>query len=199
MLKRNEMEILMLYRKDIFLSKTIREISMMLKKSYPKTFEAIKGLEKRAIIKIKKAGKSSLCELNRESGTIPFMALAEYENKKDLPYNAIEKIKIKSPFHCLIIGGSYAEGKQKPSSDLDIAVIIPNGENKRPYQTALKEGELTIPKIHGFVFMQEEFQQMLINEEFNYGKELARKHIILYGAEAYYKMLFEAAKHGFKG
>ena len=30
-------------------------------------------------------------------------------------------------------------------------------------------------------------------------KELARKHIIYYGAEAYYKILFEAMKSGFKG
>ena len=196
-MKKNEIEILMLYRKDIFLSKTIREISIALKKSYPKTFEAVKSLEKMNIIKIKKAGKSSLCGLNMEQSTIPFMAAIEYENRPSIP--AIEKIKIKNPFHCLIITGSYAEGKQKPSSDLDIAIIIPNTENKRPYQTALKEGELTIPQIHGFVFTQEEFQQMLTNEEFNYGKELAKKHIILYGAEAYYKMVFEAEKHGFKG
>jgi hypothetical protein len=40
---------------------------------------------------------------------------------------------------------------------------------------------------------------MLINDEFNYGKELARKHILYYGAEQYYKILFWAMKNGFKG
>ncbi len=79
------------------------------------------------------------------------------------------------------------------------SIIIPNAEAKRSYEIALKEGELMIPEIEGYIFTQEEFFQMLINEEFNYGKELVRKHIIFYGAEAYYKIIFEAIKHGFKG
>ena len=197
---KNEMEILMLYRKEILLSKTIREISMMLKKNYPKTFDAVKTLEKKGIIKIKKAGKSSLCEISEKA--IPFLSIAESQLKherKDIPYSVIEKISIKNPFHTLLIGGSYAEGKQKPSSDIDIAIIIPNTENKKPCQTALKEGELTVPEIHGFVFTQQEFYEMLTNAEFNYGKELARKHVVFYGAEPYYAILFEAIKHGFKG
>ena len=123
------------------------------------------------------------------------------EKRTDIPYANVLKIteRIKSHFYILLIGGSYAEGKQKHSSDLDIAIIIPNSDAKKAYNIALKEGELMIPEVQGYVFTQEEFYLMLVNEEFNYGKELARKHIIYCGGEAYYKILFEAVKHGFKG
>ena len=56
-----------------------------------------------------------------------------------------------------------------------------------------------VPEVHGFVFTQAETIQMLTNEEFNYGKEFTKKHIIIQGAEMYYKILFEAMRHGFKG
>ena len=200
---KNQIEVLMLYRKNIFLSKTIREISILLNKSYPKIFEAVKFLEKENILQIRKAGKSNICEIKPNTKTTSFLSIIEnytLYKRKDIPLKNISKIeeKIKNPFHCFLIGGSYAEAKQKPTSDLDIAIIIPDSENKKPYQIALKEGELMVPEIHGYVFTREEFHQMLINEEFNLGKELARKRIIYYGAEQYYKILFEAMKNGFK-
>ena len=82
---------------------------------------------------------------------------------------------------------------------MDVAIIIPASESKKSYEIALKEGELMIPEVHGFVFTQEEFYLMLINKEYNYGKEIARKHMIICGAESYYKILFEAMRNGFKG
>jgi predicted nucleotidyltransferase len=118
-----------------------------------------------------------------------------------LPINVINqiRIKIKDSFYIFLVCGSYAEGKQKASSDLDISIIIPNSEQKKKYGVALKEGELTMPQVHGYVFTEEEFYTMLVNKEFNYGKECSRKHVIIYGSESYYKILFEAVKNGFKG
>lgn len=202
MLTKNQFRILTLYRNNIFLSETIRGISIKLSKSYPKIFEAIKSLEKEKIIKIKKVGNSSLCEINLNENTIKSLSIIEFKllKEKDLPLKNIKKItdEIKNPFYTLIISGSYAEGKQKPASDLDIIFIIPNSENKKPYKIALKEGELVIPEVHGYIFTQEEFYQMLTNKEFNYGKEIIKKHIIYYGVEQYYKILFEAIENGFK-
>ena len=81
---------------------------------------------------------------------------------------------------------------------MDIAIIIPNSESKKQYEIALREGEFMIPEVHGYVFTQDEFYQMLVNDEFNYGKELVKKHIIFCGAEQYYSIVFEAIKNGFK-
>jgi len=183
---------------------TLTEIKTITKnKSHHYVFEALKKFTHFSLITEKKKGNTNLYTLNPEAQESNYLIALEYlfkEQRTDIPYQNIRQItsKIKNPFYMLIIGGSYAEGKQKPSSDLDIAIIIPSSEDKKSYQIALKEGELMIPEIHGYVFTKEEFYQMLINEEFNYGKELAKKHILYCGAEQYYKLLFEAMKHGFQ-
>ena len=48
------------------------------------------------------------------------------------------------------------------------------------------------------IFTQNEFFEMLTNDQDNIAKQLAKNHTIVYGAEMYYKILFEAIKHGFK-
>ncbi len=174
------------------------------KKSHHYVFEALKKFAKLGIITEKRRGNTNIYTLNPENKDLHYLIITEYqvkENRADIPYKNIKQVtdKIKSPFYSLLIGGSYVEAKQKPTSDLDIAFIIPDSEDKKSYRIALKEGELMIPEIHGYIFTREEFYQMLTNNEFNYGKELARKHILYYGAEAYYTILFEAIKNGFKG
>ena len=54
-----------------------------------------------------------------------------------------------------------------------------------------------IPKMHPYVFSKKDFLEMLTNKEFNYGKEIAKKHLIVYGAEFYFKILREAIKYGY--
>ena len=204
-LLKRELLILKPFIKEPWREFTTTEIKTLTKnKSHHYVFEALKKFTKLNLIIEKKKGNTNIYLINPENQDLHYLTLTEYiikEQRTDIPYKNIQQItkQIKNQFYVLLIGGSYAEGKQKPTSDLDIAIIIPNSENKRPYQTALKDGELTIPEIHGYIFTKEEFYQMLVNDEFNYGKELARKHIIYYGAEQYYKILFEGMKNGFKG
>lgn len=185
---------------------TLTEIKAITKnKSHHYVFEALKKFSRLQILTEKRKGNTNIYILNPENNeSIHYLAYAEYlikEKRTDTPHKNILKIMdmIKSPFYILLIGGSYAEGKQKTNSDLDIAFVIPDSEDKKPYRIALKEGELMVPEIHGHIFTSVEFYQMLTNKEFNYGKELARKHLIYHGAEGYYKILLEAIQNGFKG
>ncbi|MFH1511267.1 MAG: nucleotidyltransferase domain-containing protein [Candidatus Woesearchaeota archaeon] len=174
-------------------------------RSHHYVFEALKKFTALRIIEEQKRGNTNIYRVNYDNNpNLDFLVMAEYsirDERRDIPFNILAKItnRLRNPFYVLMIGGSYVEKKQKVESDLDMAIIIPNSEQKKKYEIALKEGELTIPEIHGLVFTQEEFYQMLINKEFNYGKELARKHILVSGAEHYFKILFEAMRYGFKG
>ena len=58
---------------------------------------------------------------------------------------------------------------------------------------------LMLPPLHPFVFTNKEFLEMLAEKEENYGKEIFRKHIVITGAEFYFKLVKEAIDHGFKG
>lgn len=186
-----------------FTANEIQQISG--NKSHHYVFEALKKFKSVGLLNEEVKGGINLYSLNyNNSANCSDMAFVEQlllKKRQDIPQKNILKLveKQTNPFFSLFVGGSYAEKKQKPTSDLDIAIIIPNCEQKKQYEISLKDGELMIPEIHGFVFTQEELYLMLINKEFNYGKELAKKHIIIWGAEAYYKVLFEALKNGFKG
>ena len=175
------------------------------KKSHHYVFEALKKFTALGIIREIKKGNTNIYSLNPENeGSAEHLAFVELlikEETKDIPYNNLAKITgiIKSPFYILVVTGSYAEQKQKLTSDIDIAVIIPDSEPKHTYETAIKQGELMVPEVHGFVFTEKEFIMMLENNEFNYGKEITKKHVIITGGEAYYKILFKAVKHGYQG
>lgn len=175
-------------------------------KSHHYAFESMKKFASMGMLNERKVGKTNVYKINAKATlTIAYLSFLESiirDERKDVPYGNLLRIaeKIKSPFYSLIVGGSYAAKKQRPTSDMDVVIIIPNSEDKRTYEIALKEGELMLPEVHGFVFTQEELYLMLTDKkELNYGKELARKHIIFFGGESYYRILLEAIENGFKG
>lgn len=89
---------------------------------------------------------------------------------------------------------------QKKSSDIDIAIIMENEEVKKAIKPYLKDAvELSEVSVDEHFFTKAEFKEMLINQEENLGKELARKHVIAFGADSYYSLIQEAHKNGFQG
>jgi predicted nucleotidyltransferase len=203
-LVKKEIQILFPFIKEPWKEFTTTQIKAITKnKSHHYVYAALKKFYNLGIILEETKGKTNIYHLNFRNLELQYIALAENlikESRTDIPRKNIEEIMktINNPFYTLIICGSYAEKAQKKSSDLDVAIIIPNSDNKKSYEASLREGELLVPEIHGYVFTKKEFIQMLTNDEFNYGKEIAKKHIIYHGVEAYYKMLFEAIKNGFK-
>jgi len=205
-LVKNEMLLLVPFVKEPWREFTLSEIKQITKnRSHHYVFDALKKFSSLGLLTEVRKGNTNTYSVDASNaanaGYFAFIESLTAKERDDIPVKNIRRIieKIKSPFFSLLVGGSYAEKKQKPASDLDVAIIIPDGEPKTEYEIALKEGELMIPETHGFVFTREEFYLMLTNGGFNYGKELARKHVIIYGAEPYYRILFEAIRHGFKG
>lgn len=184
---------------------TLAEIKTLTKnRSHHYVYEALEEFSAKTILKKEMRGNTNIYKLNENTKELDHFTLGELsikEKNAQIPLRVIQQIQNKIPdsFYILLITGSYAKRKQTQSSDLDIAIIIPNKINKKPYEIALKEGELTLPEVHGLVFTEEEFYQMLTNKEFNYGKECAKNHIIIYGANTYYKILLRGLQNGFKG
>lgn len=183
---------------------TLSDIKSLSKnKSHHYVFHALKKFTRLSVLSEKTMGRVNIYSVNcnnRYFNEFTYLESLRLKKSKDIPLKNIEQItsRIQGKYFSCIICGSYAAGTQTLNSDIDIAIIIPNTESKKPYEIALKEGELMIPEVHGFVFTEEEMYLMLTNDEFNYGKELTSKHIIIYGAESYYRILFEAIRHGFK-
>ena len=207
MIYEEEMKIIGLYRNSPFKEFTLQEIMQKLnKKSYYWAHNAVKKLQKEGIIEIRKAGKTLLCSFNFSN----WKAIAHLAYSESLAsHNAIPKLLAEkiidllskcTPFFILIVGGSYAAGSAKKSSDIDIAVIIEDESIKKAIKPYFANAtELSEIKVDEHIFTKAEFREMLINQEENLGKELARKHVIAFGADSYYSLIIGAHKNGFQG
>ncbi|MFA6073598.1 MAG: nucleotidyltransferase domain-containing protein [Candidatus Woesearchaeota archaeon] len=196
---KNEIEILDLFRKDIFLKKTIREMSILLKKSYPKVYDAAKKLERRKAITLEKVGGSSLCNMLLSKESISLLSFLDEQEaiSKNIP--GIEKILEFKEFYddIIIVAGSYAKGKHTSKSDIDIVVIAKEKITQK--QKLLENLTLTFhPEVHPLVFSYENFKEMLLDKNETFAKQVFKNKIIFRNTERYYLLIDEAIENGFR-
>lgn len=181
--------------------KDIKRISKSKSESY--VYNTLKDFVKEGILKQENAGNVVIYSLNHITKAIINAANSiEYESwqKKQIPYEDMEELmnKIPTNLFTFIITGSYANNKQTAKSDIDV-VILCKDDPKKIYAELKHLCDSNIPPIHLYVFEESDFMQMLTDKKSNYGKETVKNNLILYGAEAYYRMIFEAIEHGFNG
>lgn len=170
-------------------------------KSESYTYNSLNSFVKDGILTKEKKGGLRIYKIADTLKAISFLSMvAEYKawNKKNFPINSIYDLikKANIQFFVLLVTGSYTKGNQTSKSDLDIILIVPH-DTKKISSRLRHFCEMNIPQIHLYVFTDEEFKQMLLDEKHNYGKEAVKNNLIFYGAEAYYKILLEVMKNGF--
>lgn len=200
MIKKSQLNIMNLFRKNIFLKKTIREISILLKKDYPNTYNAIIELEKEGLLKIEKIGKSKLCSIELNQKTISLFSFLDEQESFESNIPNMNKILYIKEFNedIILVTGSYVLGKQSKTSDIDLILIV---KEKAFEKQKLLENttSLMIPKVHALVFSQKDFIDMLLDKKPNLGKEIFNKRLIFKNTTKYYNLLKEAIEHGFRG
>lgn len=200
-LTNNELRILNLFRKDIFLKSSIRGIMKRINsKSYQRVYEAIGSLEKKQIITFEKLGNTNLVHLKMSRNTFINLAFLDEQENNKIP-NASKIIELKDiTDYLIIVTGSYAKDMATKNSDLDLVIITQDKEDVVHIQKLVENlTMLFIPKIHLYVFTKKDFVEMLTDKKENYGKEIFKNHIILKNAQIYYELINEAIENGFKG
>lgn len=199
---KNQLEIMNMFRKNVFLRASIREVSKKLnKKSYQRVYDAVKELEGRKILKLERVGKSDIVSLELNHQSILLLSyLDEKESAEKIPdYGKLARLKEISNY-LLIATGSYARGNFTKKSDLDLVIVISDNQKAIDVQRMVENLTLSFyPRVHVYVFNNRDFLEMLLNKKENYGKEIFRNHLILKNAHLYYEALREAQEHGFKG
>lgn len=186
---------------------TFKEIKLCSKsKSESYVYDSLKRFVKEKVLNEEKVGNTILYSLNLgyEKSQIYSGFIAEYIawNQKHIPYQDLNNImsKIQTSFFISLITGSYASNKQKKTSDLDMVIICDDSfEPKKVYAELRHDCEMNIPPIHLYVFKKSEFLKMLLDKKANYGKEIAKNNLTLFGGQAYYRIIDEAIKNGFNG
>lgn len=170
---------------------TIRAIAKETSIDYKTVHVTLNLLIKDKIIKTKKAGQSILCSIDSQAfnsdifraETLRRDALLKNKNFKVL-YGQINE-RVKEPFFILLLFGSYASGKSRKGSDVDLMLIT----DKESVRKKVKHLLSLLPlKVHLVDFNSEEFLSMLKTTEFNVGKEARDNNIILVGIESYYRL-----------
>ncbi len=173
---------------------TIRAISKNISIDYKTVYMTVKGLIKSQVIQAKKAGQTTLCSINQNKFNsdifrVELIRLEELLRNKNFSVLHTYFNDIKKPFFILLLFGSYASGKPRKKSDIDLMLIVDDEKIRRD----IKNKTSLIPlNIHLIDFTPEEFLSMIKTTDFNVGKEVFYNNIILFGIEDYYRLLQNA-------
>tara|TARA_Y100000310_G_scaffold335186_1_gene416617 strand:- start:396 stop:971 length:576 start_codon:yes stop_codon:yes gene_type:complete len=168
----------------------IRQLSKESKIPYTTAHRLIKN--NKDIFIIDKKGNIKLCSLNlKDNITKNYLILSErkeaeqFSNKN--PEFKVLKKEIPSGDYSLVLFGSRAEGKQREKSDIDLCVINKDGKKNIKFSKFELLFKLEINPIY---LKDKEFKQMLKEEE-NLAKEIIKKHIVLYGEEYFWNIIWK--------
>lgn len=205
MITEKQLKIFEVFAKKPFAEYTRKEIKKESKeKSNNGLALAINLLKKEEVLIEKKIGKSGLLTLNLDNDlTFDYIALCNNERIHHIAKLALENLKKEitedTPFHSIVIFGSYATGEQKKNSDLDIAIFIENKEKRKQIEASINSAKLkSVLEIDAHVIPKEEMLEMLTNKEENLGKQIARRHLAVCNHRIFYEIIKEGMKHGFR-
>jgi len=193
MLKKNEMRVLERLVENLESEFTLSDMSKMLKQKYSQTYRSIDVLLKRGIVKVKQVGKSKVIRLDF-SRYHPEYAMAEIERlsktikNKDISIVLNKTLKINKQFICILFG-SYASGRFKRDSDMDLLFIIPEGYEVNKFEKSAKNS----PSVHNtdinVITEDNLFEMWAAPKKLNVGNELLKNHIVLIGAEHFINLV----------
>ncbi len=199
-LTKTSMEILAYLCSKINESFTIREIARALGKDYKITYISVTSLERQRLIIIERRRPATSCRLNT-AGNHSVLAHVEgmraerfLKRHRGLEVLADDLLaKIASPFFVMVFFGSYAKETASERSDLDLLLVVPGGKMREDVSAAIGSVQHVSPiGIHEVVLAGDEFRELLKRKEPNVAREAVDNHIVLYGAETFYRFI-EAA------
>ena len=200
-INKNELKILELFRKELFLKESIKGLMKRIKSnSYQRVHEAVEMLVKKNVIFSEKIGNTNLISLKFSREAILLLSFLDEKEADKIPnYLKLLDIKKISDF-LILVTGSYASGNFNKKSDLDLVIIIPDKEDIVSIQRFVENKTMLFtPPIHLYVFRKKDFIEMIKDKNENYGKEIIKNKGILKNARIFYELLKEAVENGYKG
>ncbi len=171
----------------------ILNLSKELKMDYKNTYNIIRRLEEKNLVKLERFGQT--LRIKPLFQAHPLFFEAEYNRRKELLKNkdlavTLKEIKknLRTKLYALLLFGSYAKKKQTKKSDIDLLFIVPEGKEEE-VEKQIHETTKIIPlPIHSVVLSEKQYTEMLGDKEPNVAKEAQKNNIILYGIETYYEL-----------
>jgi len=113
-----------------------------------------------------------------------------FKKHKDIMVFVDEILKKMEGFFTLLIFGSYAAGKETKDSDIDVLMIIERTEDADKEEKFLNSiADIYLNKHHTMVIGKESVKEMIRESKLNVINETLNRHIMLFGAEDYYRLM----------
>jgi len=198
MLTKEQLNILSVFKKDIFASLTFKQIKQdSRQKSNNLVQIALKEFQKQDVVKTKEIGDVTTYYLNLNNNlTLSYLNLINESeiSKSKIPQIILNNIKNRifkhTEFFILIVFGSYAKNEATKKSDLDIALIVESEQTKKeilPFLETIKRREVVPIDYH--IFTRNEFLEMLQTDSENVGKQIFKINIVYYGYIPYCNLI----------
>ena len=201
MITKKQIEIFRAFRENPFRNLSFSELKKELREASSSNLQnAIKAFRDESLIRVLELGRMRMISLNFDNNKLfDYISIFGKEFFSHIPFNILyelqEGILKENEFFSLVVFGSYASGKQKKNSDLDVAVIVPSEDIKKKISLAVKSVKRKVLiEVHEMIFTREEFLEMLRADEENVGKEIARNHFVFYGLPEFYKLILKESK-----
>ena len=198
MLTKQQLNILSVFKKDLFASLTFKQIKEESKQKSNNIVQiALKKFKEQELVKTKVTGDVTTYSLNFDNNlTLSYLNLINEKeiSKKKFPKEILsgiqKKISKQTNFFILIVFGSYTKNKATEKSDLDVAVIVESEQTRKeiaPFLETVKRREIKPIDYH--IFTRNEFLEMLKTDIENVGKQIYKNSIIYYGFIEYYNLI----------
>ncbi len=148
---------------------------------------ALEELERRGILKSRKAGNMKFYSLNLKNPNIKDILAVTELNTKTLflgKYKTLAHI-FREDTRMVGIFGSYAKETEKPGSDIDVFIV--GKKKQKDYGSEGKTFDLNISIKY---FTEEQFKQLLRSKNVMV-KEIIENHILLFNVELFIKQVWE--------
>ena len=170
---------------------TMRQLAKEAKVPYTTARRLIEG--NKELFVTNKKGNIKLCSLNlADDTTKTYLILSERKETasfmKQHPQVRVLKEAVPKGDYTVILFGSRAEEKHREKSDIDLCIINKKGTR----DVKFSQFELIFKvEINPIYLSDGEFKQMLKEKEHNIAKEIIKKHIILYGEEHFWNLVWK--------
>lgn len=204
---KTRLKIIALFSKQFDRELTIHQIKNELKRSYHFIYDNVQELIKENVLNKKTRGHSTVCTLNlkndKTSALLTLNSIEEKENffnkkreLKSLFNELIDNLISKTDIFSIVLFGSYAQGTETKRSDVDVLIIAGKKDKDNAISREIQALETKYGKeINQIVINRKIFKDMLSNRtELNVGKETLANHIVLYGAEIFWRFVLEVKK-----
>ena len=195
MLTRCEQKIMEIVLPQPFSVYSVKMISKLINSSYALTYDSVKTLLKKDIIKAEKVGNSLNCRLNL-SANPQILAISsllfsqKFLDKASFAFIVDEiKDKLSDFIYMMILFGSYAKKTATRKSDIDLLFVVQNKLDIEKLKKRISSVLSLTNKKAEFEVVTSEWLIKMFEEKNTVGREVLNSSIILHGAEQYYTMV----------